>query len=85
MILDLLLAAALLLIWLIVGERTVSSMNYTSSRRWWTHLFLGPMVPIVRIAVRWYPMEFLLLQMMRKNIVDFVRKIFLRSTSECDE
>ena len=85
MILDLLLAAALLLIWLIVGGHTASSMNYTSSRRWWTHLFLGPMVPIVRIAVRWYPMEFLLLQMMRKNIVDFVRKIFLRSTSECDE
>ena len=85
MILDLLLAAALLLIWLIVGGHTASSMNYTSSRRWWTHLFLGPMVPMVGIAVRWYPMEFFLLQMMRKNIVDFVRKIFLRSTSEYDE
>ena len=85
MILDLLLGVALLLIWLIVGERTVSSMNYTSSRRWWTHLFLGPMVPIVRIAVRSFPMQFVLLLMTREYIVDLVRKIFLRSTSECDE
>ena len=80
MILDLLLAAALLLILLIVVGHTASSMNYTSSRRWWTHLFLGPIVPMVGIAFRWYPMEFLLLQMMRKNIVDFVRKISSRHT-----
>ena len=68
MIITALLAAAGILLWLIVGERTASSMNYTSSHRWWAYFFLGPIVPITRYTSRWVVQALVVFTMMREDM-----------------